>query len=163
MRLPLVSKGIRYGHITALPSGDIDKSEIDGVDPDLRVRPFFAQGGTISIREFINGALKAEMGLEAVDPVLCAATDPTHPTAVVTPAGMVLDPTLDRLERPAACDAAADGDNDGVVNEVDGARFAINVIPHTLSVTTLGLTGPGSRLNFEADLLARYVARLTQS
>jgi CxxC motif-containing protein (DUF1111 family) len=61
------------------------------------------------------------MGLEAVDPVLCAATDATHPIAVVTPAGMVLDPTLDRLERPAACDAAADGDNDGVVNEVDGA------------------------------------------
>ena len=54
---------------------------------------------------------------------------------------------------------------DGVsltVNEVDGARFSINVIPHTLSVTTLGLVGPGTRLNFEADLLARYVARLTQ-
>jgi riboflavin synthase len=54
---------------------------------------------------------------------------------------------------------------DGVsltVNEVDGARFSINVIPHTLSVTTLGLAGPGTRLNFEADLLARYVARLTQ-
>jgi riboflavin synthase len=54
---------------------------------------------------------------------------------------------------------------DGVsltVNEVDGARFSINVIPHTLSVTTLGIAGPGARLNFEADLLARYVARLTQ-
>jgi riboflavin synthase len=54
---------------------------------------------------------------------------------------------------------------DGVsltVNEVDGARFSINVIPHTLSVTTLGLAGPGTWLNFEADLLARYVARLTQ-
>jgi len=54
---------------------------------------------------------------------------------------------------------------DGVsltVNQVDGARFSINVIPHTLSVTTLGLSGAGSRLNFEADLLARYVARLAQ-
>lgn len=54
---------------------------------------------------------------------------------------------------------------DGVsltVNEVDGARFSINVIPHTLSVTTLGLATRGTRLNFEADLLARYVARLTQ-
>jgi riboflavin synthase len=54
---------------------------------------------------------------------------------------------------------------DGVsltVNEVDGARFSINVIPHTLSVTTLGLADPGARLNFEADLLARYVARLTR-
>ena len=55
---------------------------------------------------------------------------------------------------------------DGVsltVNEVDGARFSINVIPHTLSVTTLGLAASGTRLNFEADLLARYVARLTQT
>jgi riboflavin synthase len=54
---------------------------------------------------------------------------------------------------------------DGVsltVNEVDGARFSINVIPHTLSVTTMGIASPGARLNFEADLLARYVARLTQ-
>jgi|SRR5579863_2951929 len=52
---------------------------------------------------------------------------------------------------------------DGVsltVNEADGARFSINVIPHTLGVTTLGETKIGSRLNFEADLLARYVARL---
>jgi riboflavin synthase len=54
---------------------------------------------------------------------------------------------------------------DGVsltVNEVDGGRFSINVIPHTLSVTTLGDAASGSRLNFEADLLARYVARLVE-
>jgi riboflavin synthase len=54
---------------------------------------------------------------------------------------------------------------DGVsltVNEIDGARFTINVIPHTLSVTTLGDAVIGSRLNFEADLLARYVARLVE-
>ena len=51
----------------------VDTSEVRGVDADLRVRPFFAQGGTLSIREFIDGALKAEMGLEAADPDLCAA------------------------------------------------------------------------------------------
>lgn len=54
---------------------------------------------------------------------------------------------------------------DGVsltVNEVDGARFTVNIIPHTLAVTTLGEAAPGARLNFEADLLARYVARLIQ-
>jgi riboflavin synthase len=52
---------------------------------------------------------------------------------------------------------------DGVsltVNEVDGARFGVNIIPHTLSVTTLGEAGPGDRVNLEIDLLARYVARL---
>src|SRR5262245_41045083 len=121
VRRPLHSKGIDYGYITGLPGGDVDTSEVEGVDPDLRVRPFFAHGGTMSIREFVDGALKAEMGLEAVDTDLCAATDPLHPVAVVTPAGMVLDPTLDHLERPAVCDVIMDGDGDGVVNEVDAS------------------------------------------
>ena len=52
---------------------------------------------------------------------------------------------------------------DGVsltVNEVDGVNFSINLIPHTLSVTTLGGLARGSRLNLEIDLLARYVERL---
>lgn len=53
---------------------------------------------------------------------------------------------------------------DGVsltVNEVDGARFTINLIPHTLEVTTLGKLAPGAKLNLEIDLLARYVERLS--
>lgn len=53
---------------------------------------------------------------------------------------------------------------DGVsltVNEVDGARFTINLIPHTLEVTTLGTLAEGARLNLEIDLVARYVERLT--
>jgi riboflavin synthase len=46
------------------------------------------------------------------------------------------------------------------VNAVDGARFGVNLIPHTLAVTTLGRLSPGARVNLEADLIARYVARL---
>jgi riboflavin synthase len=46
------------------------------------------------------------------------------------------------------------------VNTADGARFAVNVIPHTLSVTTLGAAREGDQVNLEVDLLARYVARL---
>jgi riboflavin synthase len=52
---------------------------------------------------------------------------------------------------------------DGVsltVNDVDGARFAINLIPHTQTVTTLGSLRPGAGLNLEIDLFARYVERL---
>ena len=48
------------------------------------------------------------------------------------------------------------------VNEVDGARFGINVIPHTLSVTTFGKLKPGAKVNLEIDTIARYVARLTK-
>jgi hypothetical protein len=120
-RRSLRSKGVSYGFITAFPDGTVDTSEVDGVNPDLRVRPFFHHGGTISIREFIVGAFKAEMGLEAADPDLCAATDPLSPVAVTTPSGMVLDPVLDTIERPPVCDPSEDGDGDGVVNEIDAA------------------------------------------
>ncbi len=54
---------------------------------------------------------------------------------------------------------------DGVsltVNEVDGTRFGVNIIPHTAEVTTFGRAKPGGRINLEIDLLARYVARLTR-
>jgi riboflavin synthase len=54
---------------------------------------------------------------------------------------------------------------DGVsltVNDVDGARFGVNIIPHTQSVTTFGRAKPGVKVNFEVDLMARYVARLVQ-
>ena len=49
---------------------------------------------------------------------------------------------------------------DGVsltVNRVRGAEFEVNLIPHTLQVTTLGRLKPGMEVNMEADLIARYV------
>lgn len=46
------------------------------------------------------------------------------------------------------------------VNEVDGNRFTVNIIPHTLAVTTWGQKSAGAALNMEVDLIARYVARL---
>ena len=52
---------------------------------------------------------------------------------------------------------------DGVsltVNEVEGARFGVNIIPHTAQVTTLGARQAGDRVNLEIDMLARYVQRL---
>jgi riboflavin synthase len=55
---------------------------------------------------------------------------------------------------------------DGVsltVNEVQGAIFGVNVIPHTAAVTTLGLLRTGDAVNIEIDTVARYVARLTEA
>ena len=46
------------------------------------------------------------------------------------------------------------------VNEVDGATFGINLIPHTKSVTTWGQVRTGDSVNLEVDTMARYVARL---
>jgi riboflavin synthase len=48
------------------------------------------------------------------------------------------------------------------VNEVDGAEFGINVIPHTKEVTTWGDAAVGEQINLEIDTLARYVARLQE-
>ncbi len=55
---------------------------------------------------------------------------------------------------------------DGVsltVNAVSGARFGVNVIPHTAEHTTLGLRRPGDKVHIEIDMLARYVARLAET
>lgn len=52
---------------------------------------------------------------------------------------------------------------DGVsltVNAVHGADFEVNLVPHTLAHTTLGRLQPGSRVNLEVDIIARYLERL---
>jgi riboflavin synthase len=46
------------------------------------------------------------------------------------------------------------------VNRVDGAEVEVNLIPHTLAVTTLKALKPGARANLEVDLIARYVERI---
>jgi riboflavin synthase len=54
---------------------------------------------------------------------------------------------------------------DGVsltVNEVSDNRFGVNLIPHTLTMTTLGAKTPGQSVNLEVDLFARYIARLLE-
>ena len=88
----MTSKGISYGSITAQPDGKLDVSRVEGVDADLRVRPFFAHGGTTSIREFIIGALNNEMGLQALDPEVTSAAGGWQ---CVTPAGMALNGKLE--------------------------------------------------------------------
>ena len=55
---------------------------------------------------------------------------------------------------------------DGVsltVNAVEGDRFSVLLIPHTLAVTTWGERRAGDRLNLEVDLMARYAARLVEA
>lgn len=52
---------------------------------------------------------------------------------------------------------------DGVsltTNRVSGAEFSINLIPHTVEVTTLKRCRPGAKVNLEVDLIARYVERM---
>lgn len=55
---------------------------------------------------------------------------------------------------------------DGVsltINSLDDAGFAVNVVPHTQAVTTIGRLGAGARVNIEVDIIARYLERLLAS
>ena len=114
----LVSKGIDYGKIIAQPDGTFDTRSVRGVDSDLRVKPFFAEGSVFSIRAFIVGAFKDEMGLESFEPCLQEAA---AGGLCVTPAGMRLDGSTDSLDAPPVSSETEDGDGDGVVREIDAA------------------------------------------
>ncbi len=109
------SKGPSYGQLTVRPNGRVDTSGVTGINADLRVRPFQAQGGVISIREMVVDELKAEMGLEAPDTDLLTAS---RGGRVVTPSGMVLDGHLDDIDAPPVSTPAQDGDGDGKTNEI---------------------------------------------
>jgi mono/diheme cytochrome c family protein len=107
----LTSKGISYGTITANSAGAVDLSQIQGIDSDLRVKPFFAEGSMTSIREFVSTAFHNELGMNTNDPDLIAASAGGR---IVTPAGMVLDGTKDKIQPPPT-------PNPGTGNEVDTA------------------------------------------
>ena len=66
--------------------------------------------------------------------------------------------TFARLLAPKGS-AAIDGIS-LTVNEVSGARFGVNIIPHTQKMTTIAALNPGDEANFEVDMIARYVERM---
>jgi hypothetical protein len=148
----LTSKGISYGSITANPNGTFVTTGVVGVNADLRVRPFFVQGGTISIREFLVGAFNAEMGIQSDDADLRNAA--INRQRVVTPSGMVLDGAIDAIEAPPVTGTnGVDPDGDGIANElpislVDHEEFyllnyfkpATSVSPDKLAEVNTGRT-----------------------
>ncbi len=66
--------------------------------------------------------------------------------------------TVNRVE-----DAAVTGDPALTALPSGHSAFQVNLIPHTLAVTTLGGLAPGARVNLEIDLLARYAARFEET
>jgi hypothetical protein len=114
----LRSKDIDFGSLTVRPDGNHDATALEGVDPDLRVKPFFAEGSAFSIRQFAVGAFNNEMGLESADPDLLQAS---RGERVVTPSGLVLDGARDKLDPPPVATPDEDDDGDGLTNELDPA------------------------------------------
>jgi hypothetical protein len=66
-RVPLSSKTIRFGYVTAHADGSVDTSEIEGVSTDLIVRPFHQKGAVISLREFTNNAMNHHHGMQSTE------------------------------------------------------------------------------------------------
>jgi len=67
VRRHLEAKGIDFGSITALPSGKFDTHSVEGVDPDLVVRPFQWKGSVATLREFNRDAAHNELGMQGVE------------------------------------------------------------------------------------------------
>ncbi len=65
VRLPLLTKAVSFGYITAHADGLIDLSEVDGVDADLTVRPFSQKGVMTSLRQFTVNAMNHHHGMQA--------------------------------------------------------------------------------------------------
>jgi hypothetical protein len=63
----LISKGVAFGTLIAHPDGSVDTSGIDGVDPDLIVKPFSRKGVFRSVREFTVTAYNQHHGMQAVE------------------------------------------------------------------------------------------------
>ena len=68
--LPLETKGVEFGMITANPDGSLDTAAVDGCDPDLMIRPFHQKGMASSMRIFARGALERHFGIQSMDLLL---------------------------------------------------------------------------------------------
>ena len=64
-RIQLITKGVKFGFLTAFPDGLVDLSEVEGVDSDLVLRPFSQKGVMTSIRQFTINALNHHHGMQA--------------------------------------------------------------------------------------------------
>lgn len=63
--IDLITKGVSFGRLGAMPNGLVDLSEVEGVDADLVIRPFGQKGVMTSLRQFTINAMNAHHGMQA--------------------------------------------------------------------------------------------------
>ncbi|MFZ9886089.1 MAG: di-heme oxidoredictase family protein [Myxococcota bacterium] len=69
VRFPLVAKGVSFGELWALPGGEVDASGVEGVSPDLQIRPFGRKGRHADLVKFADEALQIHHGLQTASRV----------------------------------------------------------------------------------------------
>ncbi len=67
VKVALATKGVSFGHLTALPDGLVDLQDVSGVDTDLVIRPFSQKGVMVSLRQFTVNAMNHHHGMQAVE------------------------------------------------------------------------------------------------
>lgn len=67
VRRPLVAKGVDFGYLVALPTGEVDAAGATGIDKDLVIRPWSQKGVVTSLRTFTVTALNHHHGMQAVE------------------------------------------------------------------------------------------------
>ena len=164
-RLPLA--GIRAGDSIAVNGVCLTATEItqNGFNADVSVETL---GRTVIGELAVNAAVNLETALTLQTP-LGGHLVSGHVDGIGTVVSRAADSRSVRfaIEAPAelARYIATKGSIcvDGVsltVNDVEGAAFELNIVPHTLQETTLDEYRPGRRVNLEVDLVARYLERL---
>ena len=137
-----------------------DSFSVDVSAETLRCTSGFAQGAQVNLEKALR--LTDRLGGHLVS----GHVDGVGQVTRFEPVG---ESTLLQIEAPVALARYINSKGsitvNGVsltVNKVEGARFTLNLIPHTLQMTTLKHLVVGARVNLEVDMIARYVERLTQ-
>jgi riboflavin synthase len=135
---------------------DVSAETVSRTAPDM-----WAQGRRLNLERALR------LGDELGGHIVTGHVDGVGTVVAVDPVG---DSRRLAIEAPAGLARYIAGKGsialDGVsltVNAVGGARFEINVIPHTAQQTTLGDLQPGSGVNLEIDVLARYLGRMLEA
>lgn len=89
----LTSKGVSFGKLIAAADGDVDTSEVEGVDPDLEVKPFGWKGNVSRLRRFAEDAARVHFGIQS--DVLCAEFQVSPDPAKLGPGPNWFDPDND--------------------------------------------------------------------
>lgn len=137
-----------------------DRFTVDVSGETLRVTTLGSLG--------VGARVNLEPPLRAGDPldghIVSGHVDGVGEVVAVEPAGQSLRVSIDvpaKLARYIAAKGSVAVDGVSLtVNAVSGARFEVNIIPHTQTVTVFGEYAPGRAVNIEVDLIARYLERL---
>lgn len=100
-------------------------------------------------------------GLASIHAIVALPPNPNEPWSAT--AKFIIDAPVELARFIAAKGSICLDGTSLTVNEVDGARFSVLLIPHTLQVTTWGALQAGDSLHIEVDLMARYAARLAEA